>query len=605
MINIDKSLHFDRLCIKAVTIDSDKQTWSPQLLDLLGLKGGSFAPSAELFMSFVHPEDQPILRELLASLDLTVRPETLFRIVRRDGLVKLVSLVPSRAPDGSGPKQVWLLDYSCHLQPADGPDLAMGRIDLAGHLAAATWMMCEPGADMNLSRGARDIVGLGEDERFTGAQLLRHLSADHQAVVSHAMEVASDKGRVARAVFAFARLDDGESLLLELTVAAARDRDGRRLALWGTLADVTAQVRRHRDLMASEALITTVLARIEDGAVVLDPGGRVVRMNEVARRLLGLEAEESGLTLWELCPSLLGDKFYQDFRLAAERGRATEQERYIPPLKQWIQYSFAPLGTSMLVILKRRDEIYEQRALFHELSDRCNTALTWGRITIWEIETRTDRIWYSNPEGGLAGAGVMTLGDFLATLRPEDLAAVERAKQAAISDGASFDIDVGLVTRQGETRRVRLRGGPDAFTGRSSRLRGVVIELRDSGGDTARKAASPRAVALPLIGAQVRAARGALRWSVRELSERSAVSVATVNRFEAGSRTVAARDSSVAALQRVLVAQGISFFADPNGYPAISLTPTALVTGQAEDDDTVDGRSRFDPQENTSARLNS
>lgn len=76
---------------------------------------------------------------------------------------------------------------------------------------------------------------------------------------------------------------------------------------------------------------------------------------------------------------------------------------------------------------------------------------------------------------------------------------------------------------------------------------------------------------LVLTGSQVRAARGALRWSVRELAEHSDVSVATINRFEAGSKAVTARDTSVAALERVLIASGIEFFAHEDGRPALAI----------------------------------
>lgn len=598
---------FDRFWYKAVSLEGGRQIWSPALLDFFGLKLGSLDASAELFLSFVHPEDHQGVDELVRSASFGRSEETFFRVVRRNGSVRLVSLVCASDDGTSGCDRVWLLDYTAHLSQLTDGALSMGHVGLNGHIPVGTWMLCEAAGDLTLSPASREILGVGPGERFTSAQFLRVLSPDHRAIVAHAVESVSGPGSITHATVTFLRLNDRAGRTIELSIAEKQDAKGHRLALWGTIRDVTDAERRAGALESAESLTSTVLSTMDDGAMVLDGAARLLRLNSAARRLLGLREEDEGRTLWELCPSLLGDRFYQDFRSAVERHASVEQERYIPALKQWVHYSLAPLEDGVLAILTRRDEIYEQRALLNELSDRCRTAFSWGRVGIWELDTRTDRIWYSDPEAGLTGAGVTTLAEFLATLRTDDVPAVEAARQAAISEGTSFDVDVQVVSRAGETKRFRLRGGPDLGAGRSSRLRGVVIELRDTVPAPMRSTLqSGKGVGQTISGAQVRAARGALRWSVRELSERSDVSVATINRFEAGSRTVAARDSSVAALQRVLVAHGVSFFNDVNGYPALSITPAALLAvAGSDDEDSIDERSSYDGAKNGSARLNS
>lgn len=76
-----------------------------------------------------------------------------------------------------------------------------------------------------------------------------------------------------------------------------------------------------------------------------------------------------------------------------------------------------------------------------------------------------------------------------------------------------------------------------------------------------------------LSGGQIRAARGWLGWSVKDLSEASGVSPATINRFEAGSDAYAIRPATLAALREVFVQRRLSFPVDPTGALGVTLSP--------------------------------
>lgn len=56
-----------------------------------------------------------------------------------------------------------------------------------------------------------------------------------------------------------------------------------------------------------------------------------------------------------------------------------------------------------------------------------------------------------------------------------------------------------------------------------------------------------------------RAARAILKWSMRELAERSRVAWTTINRLEAGA---AARESTAAKIIAAFVAEGVELIAD-------------------------------------------
>lgn len=74
-----------------------------------------------------------------------------------------------------------------------------------------------------------------------------------------------------------------------------------------------------------------------------------------------------------------------------------------------------------------------------------------------------------------------------------------------------------------------------------------------------------------LIAPQIRMARAALGWSVRELAERSGVADSTILRFETGRGGILA--ANLARLQLALEDGGVMFVgADAGGGPGVRLS---------------------------------
>lgn len=65
-----------------------------------------------------------------------------------------------------------------------------------------------------------------------------------------------------------------------------------------------------------------------------------------------------------------------------------------------------------------------------------------------------------------------------------------------------------------------------------------------------------------LTGMQLRAARGALNWSVRELAERSGVGAATITRYEKVDGVPRSRKGNLGKLRRAFAANGVRFVSD-------------------------------------------
>ncbi len=68
-----------------------------------------------------------------------------------------------------------------------------------------------------------------------------------------------------------------------------------------------------------------------------------------------------------------------------------------------------------------------------------------------------------------------------------------------------------------------------------------------------------------LTAQQIRAARGLLRWSARELAERAGVHLTTVQRMERSEDTLRSTARTVAKVERALEAEGDDFLPDNGG----------------------------------------
>jgi len=72
---------------------------------------------------------------------------------------------------------------------------------------------------------------------------------------------------------------------------------------------------------------------------------------------------------------------------------------------------------------------------------------------------------------------------------------------------------------------------------------------------------------------QLRAARSAIGWTVRELAERSGVGEATVKRYEAAPGVPKSRKGNLESLVRTCEAAGIEFIGTSDDAPGIRIHP--------------------------------
>ena len=76
-----------------------------------------------------------------------------------------------------------------------------------------------------------------------------------------------------------------------------------------------------------------------------------------------------------------------------------------------------------------------------------------------------------------------------------------------------------------------------------------------------------------ITGQQVRAARGALNWSVQRLAEASGVGSATIVRYEQFAGIPKSRKGNIYIIRQTLETAGIEFIGSPDDGPGIRIRP--------------------------------
>lgn len=86
-----------------------------------------------------------------------------------------------------------------------------------------------------------------------------------------------------------------------------------------------------------------------------------------------------------------------------------------------------------------------------------------------------------------------------------------------------------------------------------------------------------------LTGVQIRMARHALHWSVRELAVRSKVSTSTITRAETTDDIPNTTEANLSLLKHTLEAAGIEFIGGPGDAPGIRIHAARDETARASE----------------------
>ncbi len=304
-------------------VKENRVFWSDETYRLLGLEPQSIAPSPEVFLSFVHPDEQAAVRERVARVSAgeeTVPME--FRVVRADGEVRSFWLEAAveRDAEGRAVRIVGLVQDVTEQKRAresgrEREDLL--RLALEG-ARMGTWDWDLRTGAIIWSDHAEEIFGLPSG-RFDGSyeMYLSLVHPDDRAKLEEAVE-ASMAGSSSYYVEHRIVWQDGTVHWLQCKGKVYRDEAGEPVRLAGVVADITEQKHAREALRESEARYRALVEHAPEAIVVLDvETGRFVDCNTNAEMFFGLSRDrffECGLL--DLSPEV-----QPDGRSSAEVGR--------------------------------------------------------------------------------------------------------------------------------------------------------------------------------------------------------------------------------------------------------------------------------------------
>ncbi|HWV43671.1 PAS domain-containing protein [Pseudorhodoplanes sp.] len=151
-------------------------------------------------------------------------------------------------------------------------------------------------------------------------------------------------------------------------------------------------------------------------------------------------------------------------------------------------------------------------------------------------------------------------------VHPDDRERTQQTWSEALASKHEYVVEHRIRQPDGDYRWVQSRAAPILQeTGAVREWVGITSDIHD------RKvwpATSEEAEGV-LTGAQLRAARGVLNWSVRELSQASGVSSSTIRRLEDIDGPPPGREEALRPLQSALEGAGVEFLFPPSGKPGV------------------------------------
>ena len=149
-------------------------------------------------------------------------------------------------------------------------------------------------------------------------------------------------------------------------------------------------------------------------------------------------------------------------------------------------------------------------------------------------------------------------------VHPDDKEKTARAWADAMRQKCSFEIAHRLRQPDGTYKWQRSQGGPIFDdSGNVKELLGINVDIEQ------RAVRSDAPDASRITGAQIRAARGLLRWSVMDLAKASGVSRSAIRRLEEVDGAPANQEPALALIQAAIVGGGVQLFFSEAGKPGV------------------------------------
>lgn len=193
-----------------------------------------------------------------------------------------------------------------------------------------------------------------------------------------------------------AKLDSGKTFQARATGFAVKDTAENVIALYGSLHDISGELKFPEQQFLSGNDLGYALQSIPDGLFVLDQQWRFTFVNKASEILLQKSTDDlQGKNIWDEFPEARGQKFEQVYRRVMETGGTETFIEYFEPLKTWFQVSAHRAPKSLVVHfrnvskeIQRADKLGQSEERFRLIADTASDVL-------WDHDFESGFTWSS------------------------------------------------------------------------------------------------------------------------------------------------------------------------------------------------------------------
>jgi len=345
-----------------------------------------------------------------------------------------------------------------------------------------------------VSEGAEELLGISAHPDDFFERCLEQVPDSEREQLLEAIDDTVDAGEQLQFESPFVK-PSGETIWILGT--ATPERRENELVYNGVILDITERKNAERTLQEREEYLSVTLQSIGDAVVATDRDGSITEMNAVAEQLTGWSKEEAKGKLLDdiltLHSARTGETVESPADEVLREGRTVGLANHtVLTARDGTEYqiadSAAPIqaddGDLRGVVLVFRDvtEKYERRRRMERQNDLFSKAEDLADVGGWEYDVRSGKaIWTEKVYRihGLSPDVDASPEQSLQFYHEEDRPVIEEAFAQAVEEGASYDLELRLITADGNERWVRTRGEPQIQDGTVVRVRGTIQDITE------------------------------------------------------------------------------------------------------------------------------
>jgi len=371
------------------------------------------------------------------------------------------------------------------------------RLRLALEAADAGTFEHDPATDQILwDERSLELYGLDPDTPERDVSLLEDIVLEDDferlsTVLDRALE--GDASQIDTS-FRVQRADDGAVRHIRSYGTILRNADGTADRVIGVNQDVTERKEREKRLRLLEAAVehSPLTVLITDADRIDEPGPTVLYANPAFSKVTGFDRED----IIGRSPRLLqgpetDPAALEHIRIALEREVPVRQvvrnytsdgtpywnDLFIAPVRDetGTVTHFVSIQQDVTERRRRKQALERQNDLFAKAQDIAN-------VGAWEYNRRSDRSILTDEVyriHGLEPEGHMKPNRSIEFYHPDDQPRIRRAFARALEKGTPYDLELRLITADGDQRWVRTRGEPQMEDGEVVRVRGTIQDVTE------------------------------------------------------------------------------------------------------------------------------